>query len=53
MLFKIFSNLAHQTTQYLNLMDSFRGDKIFFETLPTNSFDEDRIESKRFKKIRP
>ena len=37
MLFKIFSNLAHQTTQYLNLMDSFRGDKKFFETLPTRN----------------
>ena len=27
---RFFSNLAHQTTQYLNLTDSFSGDKKFF-----------------------
>ena len=37
MSFKIFFNFGHQTTQYLNLMDSFRGDKIFFETLQSRN----------------
>ena len=27
---RFFSNLGHQTIQYLNLMDSLRGDKNFF-----------------------
>ena len=36
MSFKIFFKLGHQTTQYLKLMDSFRGDKNFFCWLEAN-----------------
>ena len=34
---RFFFNLAHQTTKYLSLMDSFRGKKKFFETVPTRN----------------
>ena len=36
-LLRFFYNVPHQTTQNLNLMDRFRGNEKFFDTLPTRN----------------
>ena len=36
-LLRFFYNVPHQTTQHLNLIDRFRDNKNFFDTLPTRN----------------